>query len=303
MEILRLITILGPTATGKTPLAALLASRISGEIISADSRQVYTGMTIGSGKDLNDYIVETQKIPYHIIDVVKPDEEFNVFMYKQLFIKSAKEITDRGNQPILCGGTGLYIDAVLSDYFFAEVPENETLRKELSEKSVEELAGILISMKKIHNKTDLENKERLLRAIEICEYQKTCSHKAERINIIDSKVFGIMLTRENIRQKIDERLKKRIDEGLIEEVETLLKQGVSSERLISFGLEYRFVTLFLLGKTTKEEMQQKLYTAICSFAKRQMTWFRRMERLGTKIHWIDGNLSKEKMLDEIMSCL
>jgi len=303
MEIPRLITILGPTAVGKTRLAALLAHRLGGEIISADSRQVYKGMTIGTGKDLDDYMVKGIKIPYHLIDIVHPKEEFHVFRFKQLFSEAVAEILERGNLPVLCGGTGLYLDAVLRDYFFVEVPENQILRNKLAEKNIEELASILQSMKKVHNKTDLEDRERLLRAIEICEYHRNVDTENEQIRIHDSRVFGVQVPREVVRHRITQRLGNRIEEGMVEEVQQLLDEGVSHQRLISFGLEYKFVTLYLIGQLTKQEMEEKLCIAIHQFAKRQMSWFRRMERLGVAIEWIDGMLEQEERVEAVLKTL
>ncbi len=300
MEIPRLITILGPTAVGKTRLAALLADTLEGEILSADSRQVFQGMTIGTGKDLDDYVVNGRQIPFHIIDVAHPAEEFHVFRFKKLFMNIVPEIISRKKLPVLCGGTGLYLDAVLRDYFFVEVPENTELRSILSGKTIEELAEQLQSIRKVHNKTDLIDRARLIRAIEIQEYHNQFDSGHEQLRIRDSRVFGVMLPREQIRSRIAHRLSSRLESGMIDEVETLLGQGVSHERLIAFGLEYKFVTLYLMGKLTKEEMTDKLCTAIQQFAKRQMSWFRRMERLGVNIEWIDGAMEQEERKKEIL---
>lgn len=303
MEIPGLITILGPTAVGKTRLAALLASRVNGEIISADSRQVYRGMTVGTGKDLADYLTDKGTIPYHIIDVANPDEEFHVFRFKKLFIEAASDIMSRGNQVILCGGTGLYLDAVLRDYFFVEVPENPQLRASLEKKSTEQLAELLTSLKKVHNKTDLTDRQRLLRAIEICDFHSRAKENDTSVTIPDSRVFGVTMQREMIRQRIADRLQQRIEEGMTEEVEKLLDSGISAERLISFGLEYKYVTLFVLGRIDFSAMQNQLCTAIQQFSKRQMTWFRRMERMGVNIEWIDGSLPQESRLQIILDRL
>lgn len=299
MEILKLITILGPTAVGKTRLAALVANKISAEIISADSRQVYKGMDLGTGKDIKDYYVDNKLIPYHLIDIISPNEEFNVFKFKKLFIEQASEIQDRGKLPILCGGTGLYLDAVLRDYLFAEVPENLQLRTELENKSNDELASILLSLKLVHNKTDLTDRSRLVRAIEIEHFSETAN--ILKISILNSKVFGILMPRETIRQRITLRLKSRLDEGMIDEVQSLINNGVSIERLLSFGLEYKYVTLYLTGKLDFEQMHNQLCTSIHRFAKRQMTWFRRMEKFGVNIIWIDGLLSEEEKVNEILT--
>lgn len=303
MEIPRLITILGPTATGKTKLAALLSVAVDGEVISADSRQVYKGMTIGTGKDIDDYIVDGMNVPFHIIDVVHPHEEFNVFRFKQLFIDSVKDIISRGKTPVLCGGTGLYLDAVLRDYWFVEVPENKELRAKLELMTVEALAKKLISMKKVHNKTDLIDKDRLIRSIEIQEYYAVAPSKGDPIQIGKSHVFGLMLPREEVRRRISDRLEKRVEEGMISEVNSLLESGISSERLISFGLEYKWVTLYVTGQITYQTMLKELCTAIQQFSKRQMTWFRRMDRMGIQITWIDGTLSQEDRVGVILQQL
>ncbi len=303
MEIPRLITILGPTAVGKTRLAAMLAAEIKGEIISADSRQVFRGMTVGTGKDLSDYLTDKGAIPYHIIDVADPDEEFHVFRFKKLFIEAASDIMSRGNQVIMCGGTGLYLDAVLRDYFFVEVPENPLLRASLEKKSTEQLAELLTSLKKVHNKTDLTDRQRLLRAIEICYFHSRVQENDTTVTIPDSRVFGLTMPREMVRKKIAERLERRIEEGMTAEVKQLLNSGISSERLISFGLEYKYVTLYLLGRIEFTAMQQQLCTAIQQFSKRQMSWFRRMERLGVNIEWIDGTLNQESRLQIILDKL
>jgi tRNA dimethylallyltransferase len=303
MEISGLITILGPTAVGKTRLAALLANRLNGEIISADSRQVYKGMTLGTGKDLDDYTVNGKTIPYHLIDVAHPNEEFHVFRFKKLFIESAKTISQQGNQIIMCGGTGLYLDAVLRDYFFVEVPENIELRKKLQHTSLEELAQMLTSLKKVHNKTNLEDRNRLLRALEIHEYHQRPQGDPQSIILKNSRVFGVNVPREIVRQRISHRLENRLHDGMIAEVEQLMQDGVTTERLLSFGLEYKYVTLYLTGKMEKDEMTQKLCTAIHQFAKRQMSWFRRMERLGVTIEWIDGTQDQHARVEQIIGLL
>jgi len=303
MEIPRLITILGPTAVGKTRLAALLANALDGEIISADSRQVYRGMTVGTGKDLDDYVVEGKNIPFHLIDVANPDEEYNVFRFKQMFIETASEILKRNRPLIMCGGTGLYLDSILRNYDFVDAPKNPQLRKELEKQTDEELAAFLTSVKKVHNKTDLLIRERLLRAIEIYDFQSKSESSTNQIHVADSRVFGVMLPRDQVRERIAVRLNSRIEEGMSDEVRSLLDSGVSVDRLLAFGLEYRYVTLHLLGRLSMDEMQEKLCTAIQQFAKRQMSWFRRMERLGVKIEWIDGTLSQESRLLVILEKL
>ncbi len=303
MEIPRLITILGPTAVGKTRLAALLSDRLDGEIISADSRQVYRGMTIGTGKDLDDYVINRKTINFHIIDVAHPSGEFNVFQFKKLFVMAAEDILSRQKQPVLCGGTGLYLDAVLRDYYFVEVPQNDKLRSELEGYSTEELALMLQKMKKVHNKTDLLDRERLYRAIEIQVFHSNMQIEPEQIKICNSGVFGIYLPLSDIRQRIKIRLSERLNQGMVEEVQNLIASGISTQRLISFGLEYKFVTLYLLGNISKDTMFEELFISIGQFAKRQMSWFRRMERMGVKIHWIDGAMEQEKRVEEVMNQL
>jgi tRNA dimethylallyltransferase len=300
MEIPKLITILGPTAVGKTRLAAMLAYAIGGEIISADSRQVYQGMDIGTGKDIIDYEVEGETVPFHLIDVVHPNEDFNVFKFKSLFLQSVEKIIDNDNTPIMCGGTGLYLDAVLRDYFFVEVPENIELRQQLRMKSMQELVDMLVSMRHVHNKTDLEDRDRLTRAIEIALFQNSTRNKQRQIDITKSFVFGIHVPRQIIRERIHQRLDARLEEGMVGEIEALLKQGVSYERLLSFGLEYRYVTNYLMGNLSMIEMREKLCTAIQQFAKRQMSWFRRMQRMGVDIEWIDGMRTNEEKAQDII---
>lgn len=303
MKIPSLITILGPTATGKTRFAALLAKKINAEIISADSRQVYRGMDIGTGKDLEDYVVDGEQINYHIIDVAHANEEYSVFWFKAHFLQAVRKIIDKGKVPILCGGTGLYIEAILKDYFFVEVPENPKLREELNKLPIEKLVEILTSIKKVHNKTDFENKYRLIKAIEIQKYYETIDTTKNQININRSVVFGIQFPREVIRNRIEQRLKNRIDSGMIEEVKKLMADGVNAERLKSFGLEYKFVTLYIEEALSKEEMQEKLKTAIHQFSKRQMSWFRRMEKQGIKINWINGELSDEEKVNYVLKII
>jgi len=282
----QLIVILGPTASGKTTLATALASQMEGEIISADSRQVYRGMTIGTGKDLEDYECCGRSIPYHLIDIVDPGYEYNVFEFQKDFLQAYNTIVVRKKQPILCGGTGMYLDSVLEQYPLIKVSENPVLRKKIVDYSDSELIQLLSSLKEVHNTTDLQNRERLIRAIEIANYEKEHHSKIE-FPFIERIVFGISLDRNIIRSRISQRLKARVEQGMIEEVEGLL-QTVSPEKLIFYGLEYKYLTLYVTGEISKEEMYSKLETAIHQFAKRQMTWFRRMEKRGTKIHWIDG---------------
>ncbi|MDD3033570.1 MAG: tRNA (adenosine(37)-N6)-dimethylallyltransferase MiaA [Bacteroidales bacterium] len=283
-----LICILGPTASGKTKYAVNLAHRIGGEIISADSRQVYKGMDIGTGKDLAEYTVDGISIPYHLIDIVDAGEKYNLFRYQQDFLKVYSEIRERGKVPVLCGGTGLYIDAVTKGYSMAEVPENKELRSELEQLTMEELVKMLDGMKSMHNTTDVDTKKRAIRAIEIEKYQQ--SHPEMRRSEgfpLNTRFIGMLVSREERVRRIDKRLKERLEGGMIEEVRRLLEKGISPEDLIYYGLEYKFVTLFIIGKLTYSEMESQLATAIHQFAKRQMTWFRGMERRGVLIEWVE----------------
>ena len=292
----KLITILGPTATGKTKIAASLALEIGGEIISADSRQVYQNMDIGTGKDLNEYIIGDKEIPFHLVDIVNPGSEYNVFDFQQDFLIAYDEILKRGLNAILCGGSGLYLDSVLRAYEMSKVPENNKLRDKLNKLTDQELVLHLNTYGKVHNTTDLTDRKRTLRAIEIIEFEK--KHKAfnTKLKIIKSINFGIHFERQSLRERITERLKARLSNGMVQEVEKLLNKGLKPEQLMFYGLEYRFVTQYVTGQISHDEMFIKLNTAIHQFAKRQMTWFRRMEKKGVKILWIDGNLTlKEKL--------
>lgn len=293
-----LITITGPTASGKTSFATALANRLGGEIISADSRQVYKGMDIGTGKDISEYTIDGQTIPYHLIDICEAGEKYNLFEFQQDFHKVYNDILQREKIPILCGGTGLYIEAVLKGYKLAAVPENKTLRERLSSYSLEELTTILASYKRLHNTTDVDTAKRAIRAIEIEEYMK--AHEAEIITAppINSLIIGLNIDRELRRKKISSRLQARLDEGMIEEIAGIIDSGVAPEDLIYYGLEYKYVTLYLIGKLTFNEMVRQLEIAIHQFAKRQMTWFRGMERRGFTIHWIEAWLPLEEKLDQ-----
>jgi tRNA dimethylallyltransferase len=293
---MNLITILGPTATGKTSLAAHLAYHINGEIISADSRQVFKHMNIGTGKDYSDYVVNGNAIPYHLIDIAEPGEEFSVFDFRKNFINALNEITSKNKTATLCGGTGLYIESVLRNYNLTEVPNNTELRNTLSHKSIEELSKILSGLKPLHNTTDTVNKERLLRAIEIEHFQKGNTSNEFSLPKFDPYVFGVNYERAVVMERITTRLKERLQSGMIEEVESLIHCGISAERLKSYGLEYKFITQYLLNEITYDEMFRLLNIAIHQFSKRQMTWFRRMEKNGIKINWIDGNLSLEEKI-------
>lgn len=277
------IVLLGPTASGKTRLGVALARELNGEIISADSRQVYRGMDIGTGKDLAEY----GDVPYHLIDILEPGEDFNVFLFQKLCFAAMDEIRGRKRLPVIVGGTGLYLDAVLRTYRMVEVPDNPDLRRELADFSPEELAARLLEVNpRLHNTTDLLDRDRLLRAIEIAEYEQ--SHEPEPLPEIRPIVFGVRWERSVLRQRITTRLKERLAAGLIEEVAELHRQGVPYETLEFYGLEYRFVARHLKGELNRNDLFQKLNSAIHDFAKRQDTWFRRMERQGTEIHWLDG---------------
>ncbi len=291
-----MIAIIGPTATGKTTLATHFALRNKGEVISADSRQVYKGMDIGTGKDLSEYVIDGQKVPCHLIDIALPGEEYNVFRYQQDFLNAWKDIISRGKLPVLCGGTGLYIEAVLKGYRLLQVPENEQLRYELREKSKEELQNILHSYTTPHNITDTEERDRLLRAIEIQDYYHRHNEKATDFPKISTIIFGVHFDRKVIRERISLRLAERLQNGMIEEVESLMDKGVSPDALKFYGLEYRYLTRYIQGEISYDEMYAGLNTAIHQFAKRQSTWFRRMERQGFNIHWIDGTLPLEEKL-------
>ena len=321
----KMITILGPTASGKTPVAARLAAEIGGEIISADSRQVYRRMDIGTGKDLGDYVVRSQEsgvsrqIPYHLIDIREPGTKYNLFEYQQDFFDAYEAIQRRGAVPILCGGTGLYIEAVLKGYHLSPVPQNQALRDSLEGKSLAELTQMLTDLKaktgsNMHNTTDVDSCQRAIRAIEIetavLADQTTPNPSysgGEKVTValrelppVDSIIIGIDIDRELRREKITRRLKARLEEGMVEEVKALLDEGIPADDLIYYGLEYKFVTEYLTGKITYDEMFTRLEIAIHQFAKRQMTWFRGMERRGFKIHWIDATLPMEEKVSQII---
>jgi tRNA dimethylallyltransferase len=298
-----LITITGPTAGGKTSVAAHLSKLINGEIISADSRQVYRGMDIGTGKDLSDYIVDETKIPYHLIDIVDAGYEYNVFEYQRDFVNAFNDIRSRGKFPVLCGGTGLYIEAVLKGYRLINVPVNDKLRERLSGKSLEELTQLLKTYKTLHNSTDVDTIKRAVRGIEIEEYYLQNKDIDTQYPEIKSLIVGIVFDRETRRQRISERLKARLKEGMIDEVRMLLSKGVSPESLIYYGLEYKYLTQFIIGNSSYETMFSGLETAIHQFAKRQMTWFRHMEKVGFNIHWIDGFLPMQEKVNQIINLL
>ena len=298
-----LITILGPTASGKTPLATALADRLGTEIISGDSRQVYRRMDLGTGKDLVDYTVEGRQVPYHLIDIVEPGYKYNVFEYQRDFLKAYQEITAKNKLPILCGGTGMYIESVLKGYRLLPVPENPELRASLEGKSLEELTGILEGYKKLHNSTDVDTAKRAIRAIEIEEYYKQQPAEYREFPSLKSLIIGVDIDRELRREKITRRLKQRLDEGMVEEVRGLLAEGIDPENLIYYGLEYKFLTQYAIGELTFDEMFHQLETAIHQFAKRQMTWFRGMERRGFTIHWLDATLPMEEKIEHITNLI
>ena len=300
----RLITILGPTASGKTTLAAHLAARLGdAEIISADSRQVYRGMDIGTGKDLADYHVEGKDIPYHLIDICEAGEKYNLFRFQQDFHKAYDEILSRHHRPILCGGTGLYIESVLKGYKMEAVPENPELREQLKDCSLHELKKILEGYKTLHNVTDLDTTKRAIRAIEIQAYYREHGTLEREFPAIDSLIIGVDIERELRRQRISERLRHRLEqEDMVGEVQRLLKH-VPAEDLIYYGLEYKYLTLYCLGELSYDEMVKQLEIAIHQFAKRQMTWFRGMERRGFTIHWIQSTLPLEERVEAVLSLL
>ena len=292
-----LITILGPTASGKTPFAAALADRMGSEIISADSRQIYRGMDLGTGKDLADYTVEGRHVPYHLIDIADPGYKYNVFEYQRDFLNAYKDITRRGiDLPILCGGTGLYQEAVLKGYRLIPVPENPELRARLADKSLEELTEILSRYKTLHNTTDVDTVKRAIRAIEIEEHYLHTPVSEREFPHLKSLIIGVDIDREARREKITRRLKQRLDEGMVDEVRHLLGNDIAPEDLIYYGLEYKYLTLHVTGELTYDEMFTQLETAIHQFAKRQMTWFRGMERRGFTIHWVNANLTLEEKI-------
>lgn len=294
-----MITILGPTASGKTTLASQLAYRMEAEIISADSRQIYRRMDIGTGKDLSDYTVNGKQIPYHMIDIAEPGYKYNLFEYQRDFLTAYQYIKERGVFPIFCGGTGLYIESVLKAYKMMPVPQNDELRERLADKSLEELTQLLSTYKTLHNTTDVDTVKRAIRAIEICEYYREHPHEFVDFPHINSLIVGVDIDRELRREKISKRLRARLDEGMVEEVRGILDSGVSAEDMIYYGLEYKYLTNYIIGNLSYEQMVSELEIAIHQFAKRQMTWFRGMERRGFTIHWLDACLPMEEKLAQI----
>jgi tRNA dimethylallyltransferase len=298
-----MLTILGPTAGGKTSVAARMAYILNGEIISADSRQVYRGMDLGTGKDLEDYTVEEKEIPYHLIDIVDAGYKYNVFEYQQDFLEVYEDLKKRNVFPVFCGGSGMYLDAILKGYKLIKVPANQELREELETKTNEELIDLFNSLKKPHNSSDTSSKKRLIRAIEIESFNKETDDIDDYFPEIKSLVVGIKYDRNSRRKRITERLKIRLDQGMIDEVKSIMENGVSAETLMYYGLEYKFITKHIIGEITYEEMFKQLETAIHQFAKRQMTWFRGMEKKGFKINWLDGYASMKEKTDRILYLL
>ena len=304
----KMVTILGPTASGKTTLATRLAHTIGGEIISADSRQVYRNMDIGTGKDLSDYVVDGKKIPYHLIDIAEAGTKYNLYQYQHDFHVAYQDIVSRDERPILCGGTGLYLEAVLKGYALSPVPQNAELRERLEGKSLAELTQMLSDLKAqtgsvMHNTTDVDSCQRAIRAIEIETYNIEHTTALRTMPGIDSLIIGVNIEREERRRKITARLKQRLDEGMVEEVRALLDSGIAADDLIYYGLEYKFITEYIIGKLTYEEMFRQLEIAIHQFAKRQMTWFRGMERRGTTIHWVDASLPMSEKLNKVLQLM
>lgn len=303
MKAYNLITILGPTASGKTPLAASLAARIGSEIISADSRQVYRRMDLGTGKDLADYTVNGVQIPYHLIDICEPGYRYNVFEYQRDFLVAYEKIVATGKTPILCGGTGMYLESVLRGYRLIPVPENPDLRKALENYTLDELTEMLSRYKTLHNTTDVDTVKRAIRAIEIEEYYLHTDASEREFPQLDSLVIGVDIDRELRREKISRRLRQRLDEGMVDEVRHLLDEGIPAENLIYYGLEYKYLTLYLTGAMDYDDMVRGLEIAIHQFAKRQMTWFRGMEKRGVDIRWVDASLERGQLVEQIKGML
>jgi tRNA dimethylallyltransferase len=298
-----LIVILGPTASGKTAVAANLAFDLNTEIISADSRQVYKSLNLGTGKDYDDYIINGKQIPYHMVDIVAPGTQYNVYEYQKDFFKVFNALSQKGIVPVLCGGTGMYLEAVLEGYKLIQVPVNEELRSQLEEKSLEELTEILKELKQIHATSDTENKKRAIRAIEIEKYYLNHEREYVEYSEINPLIVGVRYDRETERKRITQRLEQRLNQGMIKEVEQLLAMGLTPEQLIYYGLEYKYLTLYCIGELSYDAMFAQLNTAIHQFAKRQMTWFRRMERKGYNIHWLDGFMPMEEKINKVKEWL
>jgi len=298
-----LLIVTGPTASGKTSLAVAIAKKVGGEIISADSRQVYRGMNIGTGKDYDDYLIEGTLIPCHLIDIADPGYKYNVFEYQSDFITVYTNLKERKVFPVVCGGSGMYADSIISGYKMVEVAPDSGLRSNLEKKPIEELIEILSTYKKLHNSTDIDTKKRLIRAIEIEHFNQNKAKPINKFPKIRSLVVGILPDREARRINISNRLKQRLDAGMVDEVKHLIEQGIKTDILIYYGLEYKFITLYLTGKMSYDDMVRDLEIAIHQFAKRQMTWFRGMERRGIKINWLDGKLPLNEKIDRVMELL
>ncbi len=298
-----LLVVTGPTASGKTALAAAISYRLGGEIISADSRQVYRGMNLGTGKDYADYLINGIQIPCHLIDIADPGYKFNVFEYQHEFIKVYSDLKKRNIFPVVCGGSGLYADSIITGYKMLEVPPDSGLRIELEKKSMEELINILLTFKNLHNTTDIDSRKRVIRAIEIEHFTTNKGKQASESPEVKPLVVGLMFERDSRRRRITDRLRQRLDSGMVDEVKNLIDNGINTETLIYYGLEYKFITLYLTGKISYKEMFRDLEVAIHQFAKRQMTWFRGMERRGIKIHWIDGELPMEEKVRIVLDNL
>ncbi len=298
-----IVVITGPTATGKTRLAALVADRLGGEVISADSRQVYRGMDIGTGKDLSDYLVDGRRVPVHMVDIVDAGYRYNVYEYQRDFLRVFDEMTARGSFPVVCGGSGMYVDSIVSGYRLIQVPVNDKLRSLLAGRSLEELTEILSQYKNLHNRTDVDTVKRAVRAIEIADYYTHHPVDDKPFPVKNPLVTGIFFDRETRRRRISDRLRERLEGGMTEEVQRLIGSGIHPDDLIYYGLEYKYVTLYLLNRLSYDEMVLKLETEIHRFAKRQMTWFRGMERRGITINWIDGRLPDAEKIEMILSML
>jgi tRNA dimethylallyltransferase len=303
MSIYDLVVVTGPTASGKTALASAVALKLNGEVISADSRQVYRNMDLGTGKDYNDYIVNGMQVPAHLIDIVDAGYKYNVFEYQRDFLEVYKDLKKRNRFPVVCGGSGMYIDSVISGYKLVEVPPDRELRNELEKRSMKELIEMLRTFKSLHNTTDIDTKKRAIRAIEIEKYYIKGTKPADDFPKIKSLITGVKFDRESRRRRISQRLKERFENGMVDEVQQLLDKGIDSETMIYYGLEYKYITLYLTGKLSYDEMFKSLEVAIHQFAKRQMTWFRGMERRGIKIHWLDGEMPMYEKVEKILEWL
>lgn len=298
-----LLVITGPTASGKTSLAAVVASQLGGEIISADSRQVYRGMDLGTGKDYDDYFVNGKHIPCHLMDIADPGYKYNVFEYQRDFLKVYSDLKSKNIFPVVCGGSGMYVDSIIAGYSLYEVPPDDNLRLALEKKPIEELKEILATYRSLHNTTDIDTKKRVIRAIEIEHFNRNKKANIPEFPEIKSLVVGVMVDRDTRRRRISDRLQQRLESGMIDEVKGLISRGVEEETLIYYGLEYKYITLYITGKISYDEMKNNLEIAIHQFAKRQMTWFRGMERKGRKINWIDGNLMMEEKASKVLQLL